>query len=672
MNRQQTSAGAAAASQDRLQAALQLLQSGRPADAEPLLEALLAADPRQAEALHLLGIAAHHTGRQQRASDLVRQALAEAPNPVYWNTLGGIQRALGQIAAAAESFRQAATLAPNFALAHNNLGLALHAQGKFADAEAAFRRCLALEPRYAQADANLGAVLLDAGRDADAAAAFQRAIGRGLADRTTRLWLARALMRAQRYDEALEAVAPVLAVNPGDREGIALRQECRYFSCDWSEFDEFTSAFRARVAGGAGFVDYESVFPGGIPGLTRANQLSLARAAAARFAERAGPAPARTHSRADKAKLRIGYVSADFREHPVAHLTAELFELHDRSRFEVYAYATGPEEASDLRNRLVAGFDRFTDLRGRSMRAGAELIAGDGIDVLVDLTGYTQFNVLQILALRPAPIQVNFLGYPGTLGADYVDYILADRFILPPEHAGDYAEAPAYLPDCFMPNDRKRPIAPAPTRAACGLPEDAFVFCCFSNSWKITPDVFDLWMGLLRDVPGSVLWLRDFNAGATRNLRAAAARHGLADRLIFAGRADYPDHLARLGLADLFLDTLPYNAHATASDALWAGLPILTSVGDTFAARVCGSALAAAGLPELITGSLEEYRMLALRLARDPAVLRALRARLAETRMSSALFDSARYTRNLEALYRRMWERHLAGEKPAMIDLARR
>jgi len=603
----------------------------------------------------------------------VRRALAIAErSPLYWNTLGGIQRSLGEIAAAADSFRRAAELAPDFVLAHNNLGLALHAGAKFAEAEVAFRHALALAPTYAPAQFNLGKALLDLGHNEEAAAAFRTAIAHGVADRATRILLARSLMRATRFDEAAEALGKVLAINSGDREARELLSECRYFTCDWTEFEAFAAEYRQRVEAGVRAFAYENMFPAGVPGITRAAQLALSRAAAERYAKLAGPAPARSYARTGQRKLRLGYISGDFREHPVAYLTAELFELHDRGRFDVFGYSISPAHESPRRARLLRAFDRFTEIGPLTYPSAADTIAADGVDILVDLSGYTQISAPPVLALRPAPIQASFLGYPGTMGADFIDYIVADRFIIPPEHAADYTEAPAYLPDCYMPNDRKRAISLAPAREACGLPAEAFVFVCFNSVWKITPKVFALWMELLRAVPGSVLWLRNTNPLATRNLRAAAAVEGLADRLVFAELIDYPDHLARLGLADLFLDTLPYNAHATASDALWAGLPVLTCVGDTFASRVCGSILTAAGLPELITGSLDEYRALALRLARDPEVLRALRDKLSATRLTCAFFDSAKFTRNLEALYERMWERYVAGEKPAMIELAKR
>ena len=320
-----------------------------------------------------------------------------------------------------------------------------------------------------------------------------------------------------------------------------------------------------------------------------------------------------------------------------------------------------------MRQRLARAFDRFLDVSKMPYRQAAELIHADQIDVLVDLTGYTGPTRSMILAHRPAPIQVNYLGYPSTMGADFIDYIIVDRFVVPADQQPFFSEKLVHLPDCYQCNDNKRPIAAhAPLRADFRLPADAFVFCCFNNAYKITPDFFDIWMRLLRAVPGSVLWLLAYNEWAKENLaREAAARGVDPARIVFAPILPVPEHLARLRLADLFLDTLPYNAHTTASDALWAGLPLVTCVGDTFAGRVAGSLLRAVGLPELVTSSLEEYEALALRLARDPTFLAGLRARLANNRLTCPLFDTARFTRNLEEAYCQMHQRWVEGLAPA-------
>lgn len=662
-------AGTAAAPQDPLHAALQLIQAGRPEQAQPLLDGVLARDARHPDALHLLAIVHHQAGRHARALELVTQALAAAErSPLYWNTLGSVQRALGRLADAAASYERATALAPGFAQAQVNSGLALHALGRLDAAEAAYRRALALMPAEGRAHAHLGAALFDLGRHDEAAAAFGRALALGPAEPALRILLARALMRAGRHEDAADALRAALAVNPGDGAAEELLHECRAISCDWSAFDEVAPFYRRKIAAGRLEIAAENVLPAALPGLARADHHAFARAAAARIAARAGQPPVRAFARGAKPRLRIGYLSGNFREQPAARLAAELFELHDRTAFDVFAYSAGADDGSTLRRRLESAFDSIADLRAMTMSEAAERIAADGIDVLVALDGYASGATPQILALRPAPVQASFLGYPATMGARWVDYIVADRFVLPPEHAGDYDEAPAWLPDCYLPFDRQCEAAPAPARAAAGLPAGAFVFACFAASPKITPAVFAAWMGLLDAVPGSVLWLRDWNEAATRNLRAAAARGGHAERLVFAGAAEPAAHRARLALADLCLDTFPYNVHAGAVEALAAGVPIVTCVGDAFPARVGGSALSAAGLPELITGSLEEYAALARRLAGDRAVLAGVRERLAAARKTAPLFDTPRFARNLEALYRRMWERFAAGVAPAAIS----
>jgi len=357
-------------------------------------------------------------------------------------------------------------------------------------------------------------------------------------------------------------------------------------------------------------------------------------------------------------KIRLGYLSADFHQHATAYLIAEVFERHDRARFEVAAYSYGPDDRSGMRARLKGAFDRFLDIRPLAHGEAARQIHEAGIDILVDLKGYTTHARTEILAYRPAPIQVNYLGYPGTMGAEFMDYIIADPFLVPEDRQPFYSEALAYLPDCYQSNDTKREISEqVPSRAECGLPERGFVFCCFNNTYKITPAFFDIWMRLLHAVPGSVLWLLEANAAAKTNLRREAAARGIdPERLIFAPRQHLPEHLARHRHADLFLDTLPCNAHTTASDALWASLPLLTCAGETFAGRVAGSLLQACGMPELITTSPEAYEAIALKLASEPSRVAVLRRRLEQQRLSAALFDIARFTRNLEAAYIRMWE----------------
>jgi predicted O-linked N-acetylglucosamine transferase (SPINDLY family) len=362
----------------------------------------------------------------------------------------------------------------------------------------------------------------------------------------------------------------------------------------------------------------------------------------------------------------VAYLSGDFREHAVAYCIAELLELHDRSKFEIIGASLGVDDGGETRSRIARSFDRFLDVRDKGDFEAAKLMRDLEVDIVVDLMGYTRHSRPGILAHRPAPIQVGYLGYPGTLGADVNDYVLGDKFVLPQEHQAFYSEKIVHLPESYQANDSRRKVAErTPTRAEVGLPEKAFVFCCFNNSYKILPTMFDVWMRLLRDVPGSVLWILEDNALAGRNLRKEAQTRDVdPGRLVLAPRVGVAEYRARCRLADLFLDTLPYNGHGTTSDMLWAGLPVLTCAGSAFAGRVAGSLLHAAGLPELVTASLGEYQALALKLARGDRLLGELRTRLERNRASAPLFDTDRFRRHIESAFRTMWEIWQRGDKP--------
>jgi len=355
-------------------------------------------------------------------------------------------------------------------------------------------------------------------------------------------------------------------------------------------------------------------------------------------------------------KIHLGYLSEDFSDHATSKLMAEIFELHDRSYFHITAYSYSQNDGSAMRKRLEKTFDSFVDILNDSHEEAAKKIYKDHTDILIDLKGYTPNTRSAILALRPAPIQVNYLGYPGTMGADFVDYIIADHFIIPPEKERHYKEKVICLPDCYQPNDRSRQRLPTPPRSECGLPEQGFIFCCFNQSYKITPDIFAVWCQLLKAVPESSLWLLVSNPHAEINLRWEAENHGVNPaRLIMAPTImDTEKHLARLQCADLFLDTLPYNAHTTCSDALWMGLPVVTCAGETFTSRVAGSLLTAIGTPELITYNLDDYYRLALELATNGEMLATIRNKIITNRDTAPLFDSERFTRNLERAYLKM------------------
>jgi len=445
--------------------------------------------------------------------------------------------------------------------------------------------------------------------------------------------------------------------------------------CEWDEFDAWQPQALQALADPA-VAALSPFLLLSLPGISAAQQqASATRWMAARLlasqAERAAlaaefalqAAPPLPHG-----KIRIGYLSNDFHQHATALLMVELLEAHDPAAFELHAYSYGADDGLGMRQRLQRPFVRFSDIRHCSDVQAARAIHADGIDILVDLKGFTAGTRTALLTYRPAPLQVSFLGYPGTLGGAFCDYLVSDRFVTPAAAAGHYTEALARMPHSYQPHGRQAAVGAAPSRAAAGLPAQGLVLCCFNQAYKFTPEVFGIWCGLLHQAPGSVLWLLG-NAQAEGNLRREAMQRGIApQRLVFAGDAPQAEHLARLQLADLVLDTSPYNAHTTASDALWAGVPLLTCAGDTFASRVAGSLLHAVGLPELVTDSLAAYAALAGTLVADAPRLQALRAKLAQQRLAAPLFDVPAYTRALEALYRQMWQRHCAGLAPAALQ----
>jgi len=602
-----------------------LCDAGRLPDAAALCGQILSADPRHAGALHLRGIVAYRNGNREAAMRWFRKAAGAAPDfAVAHNDLGNVLMEEGRTSEAIAEYQRAIQAAPDLPQAHNNLGNAWQIAGNVEESVRCYQRAIALAPRYAEAHRNLGSALRRLGRLTDAVDCFQTAV----------------------------------SLNPAYAEAIAqLVQEMKSV-CDWSRLDEITRQLVEVVE-----TQSASVNPFVFLSLetTARQQWLCARRWAAEHVDAGRPAAPATRAGARaEGKITLGYLSADFQEHATAHLTAELFELHNRDRFRVIGYSYGADDGSAMRRRLMAGFDDFVDLEKASHAEAAARIRGDGVDILVDLKGYTRDARPGILALRPAPIQVNYLGYPGTMGSAAVDYIIADRFVIPPDRQPYFSEKVVYLPDCYQVNDSGRKVAErVPTRQECGLPESGFVFCCFNASYKLTPAVFQIWVRLLDAVPGSVLWLLTSNAQMVGNLRreAEARLSGGAERLVFAPSLPNPEHLARLRLADVFLDTLPYNAHTLASDALWAGCPVVTCAGETFASRVAGSLLYAVGLPELVTSCLADYEALAARLASEPAELEEIRQKLRANRLSAPLFDCRKFTRQLEAAFEAIWSR---------------
>jgi predicted O-linked N-acetylglucosamine transferase (SPINDLY family) len=522
---------------------------------------------------------------------------------------------------------------------------------------------LANRPDHVEALNCRGNALLELGRSEEALASYDRALAvrpdytDALNNRTD------ALRALGRREELVEGYRRLLSAAPDYDYARGFLLGAQLQCCEWAEYDGSTARVSDDVRAGK-----RSIAPFDFLVISESadDQLRCARAFAA-DKHPVGAQPVWRGELYSHGRIRLAYLSGDLRNHAVAYLIAGLFEAHDRTRFEITALSFGPGGTDEMGKRLVPAFDRFVNIGQKSDREVALLLRELEIDIAVDLQGYTKGCRPGILAQRAAPVQVNYLGYPGTMGAPYMDYIIGDQMVIPPEQHSCYSEKVVYLPDCYQANDSRRGIAPRmPTRAQAGLPEEGFVFCCFNNNHKINPRVFGIWMRLLQEVEESAIWLLEDNPVAARNLRREAERRGVApQRVVFAPRVKMEEHLARQRLADLFLDTLPYNAHVTASDALWTGLPVLTRLGQTFAGRVAASLLTAAGLPELITHSWEDYEALALALARDPMRLADIKARLARNRSTCALFDTDRYRRRIEAAYITMWERAQRGEPAA-------
>jgi predicted O-linked N-acetylglucosamine transferase (SPINDLY family) len=626
----------------------------------------LALRPDMPQAYTNIGVALQHQGKLDDAVAAFRQAIAGNPNhaDAYFN-LGAVLRLQNHVAEAAAAYKRVIELDPSHAAARNNLALILSEAGELRAAEAMQRQAVGLWPDYAEGHNNLGALLLDQGRPQEALDGLRAALKLKPDYPEAYLNMGNALRELGSLGEAIDAYRRAIALRPTYAEALAQLVYHRARACDWTDATTAEAALLSAVRQNAARIPPFTLIP---TAATAADHLICARKWVEHFAVPAQQVFAHRAARG-AGRLRIGYVSSDFYDHATAYLIAELIERHDRDRFEIRGYSYGPDSGGAMRARLVAAFDRFTDIDALAHRDAAARIRADDIDILVDLKGHTHRARPKILAFRPAPVQVNYLGFPGTMGAPFIDYIVADDFIVPRDRQTLYAEKLAYLPGCYQPNDTRREIAAAPSRAACGLPAQGFVFCGFNNSFKITPTFFAIWMRLLHQVPGSVLWLLESNALVRRNLGAAAAAAGVdPDRLVFAPMLPHGQHLARHRHADLFLDTLPCNAHTTASDALWAGLPVLTCVGETFAGRVAGSIVRAAGLSELVASSPRDYEAMALELARDPARLADIRSRLGAGRANLPLFDTAKRTHDLETLYARMAEIWRSGQPAAPIS----
>jgi protein O-GlcNAc transferase len=635
----------------------------RPQEALMSYERALAIRPDYAEGYNNRGVLLQELGRPLEALHSYERALAIKPDDaeVYSNRANALQ-ALGRLEDALASYDRALALNPQYSEAHGNRGNVLRELERFDEALTSYERALAIKPDYAEVHNNRGVVLQKLERPEQALRSYERALEIKPNDVEVHGNLGNALVRLRRWQEALDSYGRALEIKPDQRWLHGNWLHARMQLCEWRDLDSHITRLLREVAQAK-----KAVLP--FYALALTDSLALQQQAARTWVNDStsvNPLLPPIPKRQRPGKIRLGYYSADYHNHATAYLSAGLFEQHDRSRFELIAFSFGPPQHDDMRRRLTAAFDRFVDVRRRSDQEVAQLSRELQIDIAVDLKGFTEDARTGIFSHRAAPVQVGYLGYPGTMAATYIDYLIADLTLIPPESRQHYTEKIAYLPHSYQANDRKRQIGDRNfTREELGLPPTGFVFCCFNNAYKITPDTFDVWMRIVKRVEGSVLWLLADSETAAVNLRREAEVRGVRGaRLVFAPRMPLAEHLARQRAADLFLDTYPYNAHTTASDALWTGLPVLTRSGESFAARVAASLLRAAGVPELITTTPEAYETLARELAADPRRLAQLTERLRGTRLEVPLFDTELFTRHLEDAYVQMYERSIRGLSP--------
>ena len=626
----------------------------------------IALKPDFADAYYNRGTALRGLRQHEAAIESFERAIALNPHYVQaYNNRGNSLRDLGRQVAAIASYEQALAIKPDLAEAYNNRGTALRDLKQFEPALASLNRAIELKPDYAEAYNNRGNTLRDLRQYEAAGASYDAAIE--LLPDYADAYNGRAtlLYELKQYEAAISNYEQVIALK---RSPPGLRGQClqvKMFICDWSGAAAALADIEERILRGE---------PASNPFclMARTGSAALQKTAAEVWIRSEHPpshALPPLNKLPQRAKISVGYFSADFYNHATMQLMAQLFELHDQIRFEITAWSFGPNIKDEMGGRLAAANVRLIDVRNMPDREVAELARSLQLDIAVDLKGFTHDCRPGIFALRAAPVQVSYLGYPGTMGAEYIDYLLADRTLVPQCSQQHYSEKIVYLPNSYQVNDSKRSIAERVfRREELGLPAAGFIYCCFNNTYKITPEVFSIWMRILSQVEGSVLWLLEDSPAGPVNLRREAALRGISpERLIFAKRMPAAEHLARQRLADLFIDTWPYNAHTTASDALWVGLPVLTCIGEAFAGRVAASLLNAMQLPELIAADPAHYESLAVAPARDPEQLQAIKARLLDNRHSSPLFDARLFTRHIEAAYAKIAERYQAGLAPEHI-----
>jgi predicted O-linked N-acetylglucosamine transferase (SPINDLY family)/glycosyltransferase involved in cell wall biosynthesis len=624
--------------------------------------------PQSIDIQYNLALALHKQGKAEEAMTHYQQLLVRQPNHVQARlNLGNLLQQHGQFQQAITHYQQALAVCPDHTETWQRLGSARQSRGELEEAVRCYQYALTLNPSYLDAHNNLGTVLQELGRAQQAIAHYQQALSLQPNFPYALLNLGNILLKLERFAEAEATYRQLLQQDPNNLKALDGLVKLLRQTCQWTDVDELSDRLITMAQR-----QLEQELPCAIMPLNTlllpfspAQQQAIAQEQAEAIARRTAESRrqlnfgAKSQHRLQNkrfthgARLRLGYVSGDFRDHAVAHLILQLFRLHNRQQFEVFAYSLGPDDGSTYRARIEADCDRFVDIQTLTPTAMAQRVFDDEIDILIDLAGYTEYSCPDLFALHPAPIQINYLGYPGTLGATYIDYILTDAVLTPPEETAYFTETCVYLPHCYQINDNQQQPAPLiPSKISLGLPDRSFVYCCFNNTRKIDPHLFAVWMQILTQVPDSVLWLYQSYPDAERNLKQQAERLGVdSDRLVFAHHVSKPEHLARLQHADLFLDTRYYNAHTTASDALWAGIPLVTLYGETFAARVAASLLTAIGLPDLITYSLADYEQLAVHLGKHPDALQQLKQTLMTNQLSMPLYNTEASVQALETAY---------------------
>ena len=692
----------ATVSAPRIQDAVALHKMGNLQQAESIYLQLLTINPANPEALQLLGAIALEKGNNQDAIELISLAIEINPKVASYHSNQGVAfkelgkfkeaiasfdkaialdsgyaeaysnrgaalRRLHLLDAAIESCAKAISLNPSLVEAYSNIGLALQESKKLDAAVLNFEKAIRLNPNYFQAYSNQGNALLELKQFDSAIASYDKALN--LRPESAEVYYNRgaAYKELKQLDAAVDSYDYAYRLKPDHPYLGGMRQHIKMSICVWDDFENNILTLDRRIQNE--FKIAHSFTLLGLPFSLTAHKHAAEILCNDKYPYNPSLGQLVKHPR--HSKIRLGYYSADFHNHATAYLMAELFERHDKEKFELLAFSFGPETKDEMQIRVSQAFDHFINVASLSDIEVALLSRELGVDIAIDLKGVTQDARLGIFSFRAAPIQVSYLGYPGTLGADYIDYLIADKTLIPLQSQQYYSEKIVYLPNSYQVNDRQRVIAPTQfTKQELGLPQDAFVFCCFNNNFKITPDVFDSWVRILKAVDASVLWLFQDNPTAAANLRKEAKQRGLdPNRLIFAARMDLPEHLARHKAADLFLDTRPYNAHTTASDALWAGLPVLTCMGESFASRVAASLLNAIELPELITETQADYEALAIELATNPAKLNEIKEKLERNRLTTPLFDTALFTTHIEAAYSQIYERYQADLAPENIKV---